>query len=231
MVGAGLCMAVYNLAFFAGIRDTGVAIGTAVALGSGPVWAGLLQALFTRQVPSGRWWLGTGLAIAGGALLCGLLTAGAMHASAIGIALCLTAGLAYAGYTLFSKRLARTTPTAVATRGAFIVAALVAVPCAWLDAGWPRLHAIDLAAVTYVGIVTAGVAYLLFNHALRHVSAASGVTLALGEPVVAFVLATTVVGEPAGTGAVLGLLLVIAGVWVVVRVELTSTRNLTPAPA
>ena len=34
VVGAGLCMAVYNLAFFAGIRDTGVAVGTAIALGS-----------------------------------------------------------------------------------------------------------------------------------------------------------------------------------------------------
>ena len=32
---AGLCMALYNLAFFAGVKAAGVAVGTAVAIGSG----------------------------------------------------------------------------------------------------------------------------------------------------------------------------------------------------
>src|SRR3546814_1367017 len=36
---AGACMAIYNLAFFAGVKATGVAVGTALALGSGPIWA------------------------------------------------------------------------------------------------------------------------------------------------------------------------------------------------
>src|SRR5688572_8400532 len=66
---AGLCMALYNLAFFAGVRQTGVALGTAVALGSGPLWAGMLQALVTRQLPPAAWWLGTGVAVAGGVLM------------------------------------------------------------------------------------------------------------------------------------------------------------------
>jgi DME family drug/metabolite transporter len=51
-------MAAYNLAFFAGVRATGVAVGTAVALGSGPIWAGLLQALGGQRPPL-RWWVGT----------------------------------------------------------------------------------------------------------------------------------------------------------------------------
>ena len=48
-IGAGLCMAAYNLSFFAGVKLTGVGLGTAIALGSGPLWAGLLQAVFQRQ--------------------------------------------------------------------------------------------------------------------------------------------------------------------------------------
>ncbi|MDC0435296.1 DMT family transporter, partial [bacterium] len=40
---AALGITTYNLAFFAGVRSTSVAIGTAIALGSGPVWAGILQ--------------------------------------------------------------------------------------------------------------------------------------------------------------------------------------------
>jgi DME family drug/metabolite transporter len=61
---AAVCMCAYNLAFFAGVRACGVAIGTAVALGSGPVWAGLLQAALTRAMPSRSWWLGTTVAVA-----------------------------------------------------------------------------------------------------------------------------------------------------------------------
>ena len=60
---AGLCMAGYNLSFFAGVRATGVAIGTAIAVGSGPAWAGLLQALVSRTPPAPAWWAGTLLAI------------------------------------------------------------------------------------------------------------------------------------------------------------------------
>jgi DME family drug/metabolite transporter len=69
------------------------------------------------------------------------------------------------------------------------------------------------------------VAYLLFSHALRHISAATGVTLALGEPVVAFVLALLLLGEQPGGWAALGLLLVLAGVGLVVRVELRSASK------
>lgn len=219
LLGAGLAMAVYNLAFFAGVRATGVAVGTAVALGSGPVWAGILQSLLTRQVPPRGWWIGTLLAVAGGVLMTGAGTA-AVALDAAGIGLCLLSGLAYAAYTLATKQLVHIAPASTITLAAFSVAALLAVPAAWLDSGAPVLRGADVAAVLYVGVVTAGVAYLLFSHALRHVSAATGVTLALGEPVVAFVLALAVLGERPSGWAFAGLPLVIAGVWVVVRAEL-----------
>mgnify|MGYP002145895068 CR=1 FL=1 len=75
VIGAGLCMAVYNLAFFAGIRHTGIAVGTAVALGSGPLWAGIVQSLVARQVPATSWWAGTGIGVFGGVLMTVLLVA------------------------------------------------------------------------------------------------------------------------------------------------------------
>ena len=51
LVFCGLCMAIYNLSFFAGIKASGVALGTALAIGSGPIWAGLMQAVV--QKPAG----------------------------------------------------------------------------------------------------------------------------------------------------------------------------------
>ena len=224
VLGAGLCMAVYNLSFFAGVRLTGVGLGTAIALGSGPLWAGVLQALVSRQLPSARWWLGTVAAVGGGAMMT-LASGSAGHAvSVTGIALCLTSGLSYAVYTLINKSLVREVGAARATLSAFTVAALIALPAAWIEGGTPRPVAADLWAVAYVGVVTAGVAYLLFAHALRHISAATGVTLALFEPVVAFTLATLVLGEQPGAMAFAGLVLVVLGVLVVVRAELRDAR-------
>ncbi|MDT7838652.1 DMT family transporter [Aquabacterium sp. OR-4] len=233
-LGAGLCMAVYNLAFFAGVRLTGVAVGTAIALGSGPLWAGLLQAAVQRQPPAAHWWLGAALAVAGGVLLASggpLLAAGAaatLPISLPGIALCLVSGLAYAVYSLLNQRMLRQAPAAVITLSAFGVAALLALPAAVWQAGLPAPDARALAATAYTGVVTAGLAYLLYSHALHHVSLATGVTLALTEPVVAFVLAVALLGEPVGGPALAGLALVLAGVLGVVRAEL---RRGIAAPA
>jgi drug/metabolite transporter, DME family len=222
VVGAGLCMTVYNLSFFGGVRLTGVAIGTAVALGSGPLWAGILQSLISRSVPAASWWLGTAVAVTGGVLMTASGGTGQSPISVAGIALCLTAGLSYAVYSLINKDLVQSASAATVTFRVFTVAAVFALPAAWIEGGAPVIVARDWWPVLYVGVVTAGIAYLLFSYALRHISAATGVTLALGEPVMAFMLAVLVVGEKPSAYAFVGLALVVAGVLVVVRAELRS---------
>ena len=41
----------------------------AVAIGSAPVWGGLLQGLGSRRPPTAGWWVGTVLAVSGGMLM------------------------------------------------------------------------------------------------------------------------------------------------------------------
>lgn len=217
---AGLSMAAYNLAFFAGVRTTGVAVGTAVALGSGPIWAGLLQALGGRRPPL-RWWGGTALAVAGGSVMVGS-SGGTQALSALGLGLCLLAGLSYAVYALVNQHLVAEVAPSLATLAVFALAALLALPAAGLLAGRVAPTATDWLIVAYLGLVATGVAYLLFSHALRHIPAATGVTLALAEPVTAFVLAVLVVGERPGWAAAAGGLLVLAGLAVVVLAELRT---------
>ncbi|HRK39181.1 MAG TPA: EamA family transporter [Burkholderiaceae bacterium] len=216
---AAACMCVYNLAFFAGVRASGVAIGTAVAIGSGPVWAGVLQAVWTRSLPGAAWWLGTGVAVAGVAVMA--TGSGATFQGGVaGVGLCLLAGLSYAAYAMVNKRLVATVSPSVATASVFSCAALLALPGAWALSGAPQVQSTDVAVVLWLGVVSTGVAYLLFSHALRHVSAATGVVLALGEPVTAFVLAILVVGEQPGVAGVVGLGAVLLGLWGVMRSEL-----------
>jgi len=216
---AAACMSAYNLAFFAGVRASGVAVGTALAIGSGPVWAGVLQAVVRGAAPSRAWWTGTLLAVAGGAVM--IVGRGAAAAwSATGVAACLLAGLSYATYALVNKSLVERAPAGVVTAVVFSLAALVAVPIAWALAGPPTLAAADLGVVAWLGVMSTGVAYLLFSHALRHISGATGVALALAEPCVAFGLAVAVVGERPGLLALAGLGGVLAGLAGVIRAEL-----------
>lgn len=218
---AGACMAAYNLSFFAGVRSLGVAVGTAIAIGSGPVWAGLLQMLASRRPPPPAWWAGTLLAVAGGA---GMVLQGRDDApvTLAGLALCLAAGLSYAAYALINKRLVGGHPPAVVTWGVFACAAALAVPVAAALSGPFATTPSGWAVLVYLGVVTTGVAYLLFSHALRHISGATGVTLALGEPVTAFVLAIVVVHEQPGAAAFAGLAAVLAGLALVVRAEVSA---------
>jgi drug/metabolite transporter, DME family len=214
----GLCMCVYNLAFFAGVRACGVAVGTAIALGSGPVWAGLLQALIARRWPAAPWWLGTVVAVSGVVAMT-LGGSAALTASATGIVLCLTAGLSYAVYAQVNQRLVAQAPTGLATASVFLVAAMLATPAAAVLAELPAIQWADLGIVLWLGVVSTGMAYLLFSHALRHISAATAVVLALAEPVTAFVLAVLIVGERPGAAGVVGLLGVLMGLGVVIGSE------------
>ena len=223
---AGACIAAYNLCFFAGVKASSVAVGTAVAIGSGPIWAGLLQWALQGRAPALVWWAGTLLAVAGGA--CMVLGGGAQqHLTLLGIGLCLGAGLAYAAYTLLNKTLVASASPTLVTFAVFAVAPLIALPAAGAIAGFSGLTALEgnsLTVVLYLGVVATGVSYLLFSFGLRHISGATGVTLALAEPVIAFVLAVLVVGEAPTALAYFGLALVLGGLALVVWDEVKLTR-------
>lgn len=222
VVLGGISMAAYNLFFFAGIKATGVATGTAVAIGSGPVWVGLLAFLISRRPPRPFWWFATALAVIGISLLLSGTRSGGARLDGAGLGLCLAAGLAYAAYTLVSKHLVGITTPEIATGLVFSVAALVAVPAAALASDSFAATPATWAMASYLGLVATGVSYLLFSHALRHISASTGVTLSLAEPVTAFALAIIVVGERPGAAAFAGLALVLAGLLLVVWVETQS---------
>lgn len=230
VVAAAAAMTVYNLAFFAGVRASGVAVGTAIALGSAPVWAGLLQAAAGRQVPQALWWAGTALAVAGGVLM--ILGGGAIaRFTPAGVGLCLLAGLAYAAYTLVNKHLVAAAAPALVTGAVFGLAATLAVPLAGALAGPLLLRQADMAVMAWLGVMATGVAYLLFSHGLRHVSGATAVALALAEAVTAFVLAWAVVGERPGGAALAGLCVLLAGLALVIRAEMRAVVPLSSTPA
>ena len=101
---AALATAAYQLCFFGGVRLAGVAIGTVVGVGSGPVWGGLVGRLGRGERPGRRWANATALALSGAALLA-TSTSDGDRVDPLGIVLALGAGLTYALFTLWSKEL------------------------------------------------------------------------------------------------------------------------------
>ncbi len=223
---ASVGIAGYSIAFYAGVRVAGVGVGTAVAIGSAPVWAGLIQWALHRAPPPALWWLGVAVSVTGGALMVMNKGGGAAPISWVGLGLCLLAGLSYAGYALVNKRLVARAPGGWVNLRVFSGAALLALPAAGLLAGVPAFSAPALAVVVYLGVVVSGLAYVAFSAGLRHVSGATSVTLTLIEPVAAFVLAIAVVGERPAALAFWGLGGVLVGLGLVIWAELRAAPKL-----
>jgi drug/metabolite transporter, DME family len=211
---AGACTALYQVCFFAGVLRAGVAVGTLAAIGSGPVLAGLLARGLLGERPGRAWLVATGVCLTGLALL--VLGGGATgRADALGIALALLAGLAYAAYTVLAKRQldAGHAPSAVMA-AAFGLGGLLLVPVlATQPLGWV-LEPRGAVLVLYLGLVTTTLAYLLFVRGLAVLPAGPVTTLVLAEPVVATVLGVVVLGERLSTVALAGAALVLVGLLV-----------------
>ena len=69
VLAAGAAVAAYQLSFFEAVHRTGVAVGAVVAIGSGPVVAGLLERVLGGAWPDRRRLVATVLAVAGVAAL------------------------------------------------------------------------------------------------------------------------------------------------------------------
>ena len=220
-------VALYQVAFFAAVADTGVAVGTIVALGSAPALAGVLEFVLHGRRPAPRWAAATALACAGVALLA-LAGGGAAGISLPGIGLALIAGGSYATYTLSAKRLLDDghAPESVMA-AAFGLGAVALLPVLVLSGpGW-LASAGGLGLALFLGIVPTAAAYLLFARGLRRLSAAETATLTLAEPLTAALLGVIVLSERMSAPAALGAALILAGLLAIAAPDVRRRRPAT----
>jgi len=132
-----------------------------------------------------------------------LLGAGAIVVASIGYAI---------GPMLVKHRLAGLDPRAL--MGASLsLAALILTPFAAIDTP-PRLPSAGaLSAVAALGLFCTAVAFVIFTVLIREAGTGRATVITYVNPLIAVALGVTLLGERPGTGAVAGLLLILAGSW------------------
>lgn len=211
MAVTAVCLTVYQPLFFLGTSLNGVAVGTVIALGSSPVIAGVIEGVLHRRMPSGTWMSATALATAGVVLL-GIGGGGGVAADPLGVLGSIGAGASFAILAVAQRRLLDDgwhPFTVVGAMGGG--SAVLAIPFLFTgDLSW-LADSRGVAMALWLGLVTVTVAYALFTWGLGGLSAAAAATLTLGEPLTASVLGIAVLHERLAPLAIVGLVVLGAG--------------------
>ncbi len=228
---AGVALVGYQLGFFVGVAALGIAVGTLLAVGSAPFFAGVVAVATGTERPSRRWTVATGAAVVGLALL--IRPDGGTTVDGPGVAAALLAGLSFGTFTVVSKRLLAGGRRHVDTVAVpFLLAAVAVLP---LLAATPAVRDVTtwsdpttVAVVAWLGLGATAAGYLLFIVGLRGVPAVVGATLVLMEPLTATLLGVGAFGERLPTTGAVGALLVAAALLATAVGAGTSPAGTTP---
>ncbi|GFH34853.1 DMT family transporter [Streptomyces pacificus] len=222
ILATGTCLTVFQSAYFAAVEQTGLAVGTVITLGAGPV----LIALGARVTLGERLGRGGLSAVAGAltGLLVLVMADGSGTVRPLGVVLALVSAAGYAAVTLITRRLGRggAGPDPLSTAmWTFVVGAVGLLPPALAEGLLP--HTAEplrvLGLLVYVAAVPTALAYALYFAGAAGVRAATVSVIMLLEPVSAAVLAVVALNERLTSATVAGTALLLAAVAGLARQE------------
>ncbi|MFI1285931.1 DMT family transporter [Streptomyces sp. NPDC020858] len=222
LIGTGLLFTLFQAAYFAAVQETGLAVGTVVTLGAGPV----LIALGARRWMGER--LGRGGLVAVVGALAGLavlvLGSGGGEVRPLGVGWALLSAGGYAGMTLRARWLGQRGAGGdplVTTAWSVAVGTVCLLPLAAVEGLLP--HTADLGRVlwllVYVATVPTALAYALYFTGAAAVRASTVSVIMLIEPVSAAVIAVALLGERLTFAVVLGTVLLLTAVGALIAAE------------
>ncbi|WP_093610848.1 DMT family transporter [Streptomyces indicus] len=233
MVALGVALAVFQTAYFAAVEATGLAVGTVVTLGAGPV----LIALGARLLLGERLGLGGAAAVVGAltglvVLVLGEGEGGPGEVRPAGVLLAVVSAAGYAVMTLLTRWWGRDgsgADTRTTTVWTFGVAAVCLLPFAAFEGLLPHTDHLGrvLLLMLYVAAVPTALAYALYFAGAAAVRSATVSVIMLLEPVSAAILAVLAFGEHLTVSTVAGtflMLLALAGLAVAETRSAASTQ-------
>ncbi|MCG8683856.1 MAG: EamA family transporter [Desulfobacterales bacterium] len=223
ILASSLGTVLFQFTFFEAVARTGVATGTLVSIGSGPIFAGLLGAFFLKEPLDKAWGVATALAISGCVFL--VSPGKGLEMDPVGIGLALSAGFGYAVYVVGGKDLARTMGPAravgsILTWGAgFMFPFLIFADLSML------INGKVIATLGYLGIFATALSYFLLTRGLTVIPVASATVILLVEPLVGSFLGVCLLGEPVTLSSGTGMVLLFAGMAVIAFKQLKTPAS------
>jgi drug/metabolite transporter (DMT)-like permease len=216
LAAAGLLALVgYNLLVTLGLRWLPAATA-GLLLATEPVWIMLLGRVFLGERVGLRAWLGSGVALAGVAVLAGpgAITGAAGYRALAGIGLVLAATLSFAGYTIVQRPLSEQFGAVPAGAASTVVGALpyLAFTGTLAGAGLGHLSPAVWGALAFLALGSTVAGMLLWNVAVLSSGAAQVSLLLYLEPVVSVLGAAVFLGEHIGLVTIGAGALILAGV-------------------
>jgi polar amino acid transport system substrate-binding protein len=185
----------------------------AILIAAVPMIVALLALRFDpSERASGRRALGLGIGFAGVVALVGLDVSGSSD-ELLGALSILLAAVGYAiGPMVINLRLRALDPRALMAV-ALSIATVLLTPAALLAPPQHTPSADAVASIVILGLFCTAAAFVLFGALIAEVGPGRATVITYVSPIVAVALGVAALGERPGTGAVAGLLLILAGSW------------------
>jgi len=224
----GLCVLGNHLLILIGLRYVNGAVA-GVIIGSSPVATSLLSAILIQDVPLRTVWVGAVLSCAGVGLVSVAGFSAAGDQPLLGGLLVFLGVVSWALYSIGSRSIMERVSALTVNWTTLLVATVLQVPLLWTDrkmqeAGVTSVTTTDWFALGYLIVFATAVAQQAWLFGVRGVGPSRASVLGNLTPVAAVGLSALILHESVGAVEVIGIILILAGVWVVHR----QTSKLSP---
>lgn len=210
-----------HLLILMGLNYVSGAVG-GVIIGASPVVTTLLSAMLIRDVPLRAVWLGALLSFAG----VGLVSVAGFQAAGeqplLGGTLVFLGVVSWALYSIGSRTIMERVSALTVNWTTLLVATVLQIPLLWtdrkmMDAGVVSVTTSDWLALGYLVVFATAVAQQAWLFGVKGVGPSRASVLGNLTPVAAIGLSAVILHESVGITELLGIGLILAGVWVVNR--------------
>jgi drug/metabolite transporter (DMT)-like permease len=198
-----------------------------VIIGALPVVTALLSAVLSQDVPLRLVWAGSVLSFFGVALVsvAGLNAAG--EQPLLGGALVFLGVASWALYSIGSRTIMERVPALTVNWTTLLAATVLQIPLLWTDqkmvrAGLASVTLLDWLALVYLVVFATAVAQQAWLFGVKRIGPSRASVLGNLTPVSAVALSAVILKEPVGIVEIIGIVLILGGVWIVHR----QTSNL-----
>jgi drug/metabolite transporter (DMT)-like permease len=193
-----------------------------VIVGSLPVVTALLSALLIQDVPLAAVWAGSVLSFLGVALVSVAGFSAAGEDPLLGGTLVFLGVASWALYTIGSRAIMERIPALTVNWTTTLAATIFQLPLLWTDqkmlkAGLSSVALSDWLALAYLVVFATAIAQQAWLFGVKGIGPSRASVFGNLTPVAAVVLSALVLQEAVGAVEIIGILLILCGVWVVLR--------------